>query len=151
LPPRDKMASNSRVVSYQDGVDILTQQVLSFSGQTPYIATIRGTPGIGKSHFGREVLAKLWFLKNGTLIKPHDLEREQEKTLDYVLLEIDKIDNGYERIIGRHVRDFCGKIPDYRMVIVPELAPLLTSTLTFQRVLSFFDLIVENKEHPNYR
>ena len=147
------MLSRSPIVSFQEGIDIFTQRILYYSGSAPYIATIRGESGIGKSYFGRSVLEKLWFRKNGTLTKPHDLEREisQKGTLDYVLLEIDQFDNDYEQIIEGKVKNLCGKIPDYRMVVVHQLAPLLNSNLTLPRILSFFDLVIENKEHPNYR
>ena len=147
------MVSRSPVVSFSEGVEAVSQRVLTYTSTAPYIATIRGISGIGKSHFGREVVGKLYFTKQGTLTKPHDLEREksQKGALDYVLLEIDQYDNAYDEIVERKTRDSFGKVPDYRIAVVHELEPLLDKGLTLQKMLSFFDLVVENKEHPDYR
>ena len=146
------MVSRSPVVSFSDGIEVVTQRILTYPGSAPYITTIRGISGVGKSHFGREVLEKLWFSKKGTLTKPHDLEREvsQKRVLEYVLLEIDQFDNGYEEVIAHKVRDSCDKVPDYRIMMVYELGPLLDEKLTLEKMLAFFDLIVENKDHPDY-
>ena len=141
------------MVSFSEGVEVVSQRVLTYTDAAPYIATIRGMSGIGKSHFGREVVGKLYFQKSGTFTKPHDLGREksQKGALDYVLLEIDQFDNGYDEVTERKTRDACGKIPDYRVVVVYELGPLLDEKLTLARMLTYFDLVVENKEHPDYR
>jgi len=146
------MVSRSPVVSFSEGIEVVTQRILNYSGEKPFIATVRGISGVGKSHFGREVVGRLYFQKQGTLVKPHDLERElsQKGKLNYLLLEIDEIDNPYEILLERKTKEFCGKIPDYRIAILYELAPLLDSTITWNKLLSFFDLIVENPENPNY-
>ncbi|MDO8511194.1 MAG: hypothetical protein Q7S55_03445 [Nanoarchaeota archaeon] len=147
------MISGSPVVSFQEGIDALARRIFTYTGTDPYIATIRGMSGIGKSHFGREVVGKLYFKKQGTLTKPHDLEREKQQkgTLDYVLLEIDQFDNSYDELIDLRTRNLCGKVPDYRIFIVRDLGRLLDEKLKLSRILSFFDLVVENKEHPDYR
>lgn len=147
------MPTRSPVVSFYEGVEVVAARILSYTGPAPYIATIRGMSGIGKSHFGREVLGKVWFSRTGTLTKPHDLERQirQKEKLDYILLEVDQYDNGCDEIIQRKSRDACGKVPDYRVVILRELASLLDENLTLQKMLGFFDLIVENPENPNYK
>lgn len=133
------MISRSPVVSFQEGIDILTQRIFTYTGSAPYIATIRGIPSVGKSHFGREVVGKLYFQKRGTFTKPHNLEREaaQKGVLDYVLLEIDEFDNPYDELIERKTKEFCGKVPDYRIAIIYELAPLLDKTFTLQKIFSF--------------
>lgn len=147
------MVSRSPVVSFPEGIDILAQRIFTYTGAGPYITTIRGMPGIGKSHFGREVVSKLYFQKQGMFIKPHDLEREatQRKKLEYLLLEIDEFDNPYEELIEHRTKDFCGKVPDYRIVIVRDLGRLLDEKLKLSKILGFFDLVVENKDHPDYR
>src|SRR3989344_4830877 len=112
------MVSGSPVVSFQEGIDTLARRIFTYTGTDSYIATIRGMSGIGKSHFGREVVGKLYFKKQGTLTKQHDLEREkkQKGTLDYVLLEIDQFDNPHDELIDLRTRNLCGKVPDYRVV-----------------------------------
>ena len=147
------MISRSPVVSFQEGIEVVTQRILSYSDSTPYIATIRGMPGIGKSHFGREVIGKLYFKKHGTLTKAHDLEleKQQKGRLDYVLLEIDAIDNAYDEIIGRKTKDSFGKMQDYRIAVVHDLGSILDEKLTLAKILEFFDLVVENKENPSYK
>ncbi len=147
------MLSHSPVVSLTEGIEVVTQRIFTYSGSAPYIVTIRGIPGIGKSHFGREIVGKLYFQKQGTLTKPHDLEREisQKGALEYVLLEIDQFDNPYEEIIERKTKDSCRKVPDYCVLIVYELGRLLDKDITLEKLRSFFDLVVENKEHPDYR
>ncbi|MEK6940251.1 MAG: hypothetical protein AABX31_06005 [Nanoarchaeota archaeon] len=75
------LLSRSPVVSFQEGVDTVARRIFAYSGSTPYIATIRGIQGVGKSHFGREVVAKMYFQKPGTLTKPHDLEREKQQKI----------------------------------------------------------------------
>lgn len=147
------MSSRSPVVSFQEGIDFLAKRIFTYTDTGPYIVTIRGISGVGKSHFGRDVVGKLYFQKQGMFTKPHNLEREvtQRERLEYVLLEIDEFDNPYEELIERRIKDFCGKVPDYRIMLVYELAPLLDKDLALQKMLIFFDLIVENKAHPNYR
>ncbi len=146
------MISRSPVVSFSEGIDSLTQRILYYSGSAPYITTIRGMPGIGKSHFGREVMGKLYFLKPGTLTKPHNLEREKQQKgdLDYVMLEIDQFDNPYDGVIEQKTKELYGKVPDYRIVIVHDLGRILGEKLKLASILEFFDLVVENKEHPDY-
>lgn len=147
------MVSHSPVVSFSEGIDVVAQRIFTYAGSVPYVVTIRGISGVGKSHFGREIVGKLYFQKHGTLTKPHDLERELEQKgkLEYVLLEIDEIDNGYGLIIERKTKDLFRKVPDYHIMVVYDLGKMLDEKLTLARILEFFDLIVENKEHPDYR
>ena len=147
------MLSCSPVVDYKQGVEILANKIRSYEENAPYIATIRGIHGIGKSRFGRDILQTSGFSQRGLLIKPHDLRREQYRrdTFKYILLEIDQIDNAYQDLIDLDVKKFCGKKCDYQVLVVHQLAPLLDSSLSLERILKFFDLVVENKEHPSYR
>lgn len=144
------MVSRSPVVSFSEGIDTLTQRILYYSGSAPYITTIRGMPGIGKSYFCREAMGKLYFLKSGTSTKPHNLEREKQQKgdLDYVLLEIDQFDNPYDKIIEQKTKELYGKVPDYRIVIIHDLGRILSEKLTLANILEFFDLVVENKDIP---
>jgi len=147
------MLSHSPVVDYREGVDILAKKIRAYEQNAPYIATIRGISGVGKSHFGRGIVEKLWFSKKGTFTKPHNLEREleQKTALEYALLEIDHIDSDYETLIERKTKQLWGIVPDCRVLIVYDLARLLSSDLSLERIFTFFDLVVENKEHPNYK
>ncbi|MDP3698282.1 MAG: hypothetical protein Q8R47_01710 [Nanoarchaeota archaeon] len=145
--------SRSPVVSFQEGIDVVARRIFTYSHSAPYIATIRGISGVGKSHFGREVLGKLGFSQRGLFTKPHDLSREQyaRDTFKYILLEIDEIDNAYDMIIERKTKDLFCKVPDHRIMVVYDLGRMLDSRITLPRLFSFFDLVVENKKHPNYR
>ncbi len=147
------MLSHSPVVDYREGIDILTSKIRSSEQNAPYVATIRGITGIGKSHFGREVLQTLGYSQRGLFVKPHDLRREQyvQDTFKYILLEIDQIDNEYQDLIDLEVKKRYGTNSDYQILIVHELAPLLGSSLSLEAILKFFDLVVENKEHPHYQ
>jgi hypothetical protein len=147
------MLQHSRVVSFDEGVDLMARRIFTYMGNDSYLTTIRGVEGVGKTHFGREVIGRLYFQKSGTMVKPHDLEREQRQKgkLDYVLLEVDQFDNPYDELIDLTMKKLCGKVPDYRIMIVHELAPLLDEKVTLSEIFKFFDLIVENKNNPAYR
>lgn len=147
------MLQHSKVVSLDEGVDLLARRIFTYMGNSPYIATIRGISSVGKSYFGREIVGKLYFQKQGTLVKPNDVAREQQQKgkLDYILLEIDQFDNPYDELIDLKMKKICGKVPDYRIMIVHELAPLLNQNVTLPRMLEFFDLIVENQGNPQYK
>lgn len=147
------MLSCSPVVDYKQGVEIIANKIRSYEENAPYIATIRGIPGIGKSHFGREVLQTLGFSQHGLFTKPHDLDRDQytRDTFKYILLEIDEIDNEYQGLIDLELKKLYGKASDNQILVVHQLAPLLDSSLGLEQILKFFDLVVENKEHPSYK
>ncbi len=40
---------------------------------------------------------------------------------------------------------------DYRIVIIRDLGRILDEELKLANILEFFDLVVENKERPNYQ
>lgn len=139
---------HSPVVSFQEGIVVVAKRILSYNSEQPYIATIRGMPQVGKTHFGRGVIEKLYYQKQGTLVKPHDLEREiSQKKLEYVLLEIDQFDSPYDMLIDTKTKNLYGKVPDTRILVVHDLEPLL-GDLPLDKVLQFFDLVVENDTHP---
>ena len=147
------MLSRCPVVDYQEGVDLLYHKIESFSGNKPYIVTIRGISGIGKSHFGRDVLQHFGYSRRGLLTKPHDLSREQyaRNPLDFLLLEIDWVDNAYQDLIDLTVQKRYGKRCDSQIVLVHQLDPLVDSFQDLEKVLKYFDVVVENMEHPAYK
>ena len=66
------------------------------------------------------------------------------------MLEIDQFDNPFDGVIEQKTKELYGKVPDYRIVIVHDLGSILDEKLKLARILEFFDLVVENKEHTHY-
>ncbi len=141
--------NHSPVMDYADAVDFLAGKVFHYGEQRgekkPYIAVVGGFPGIGKTHFCRDIVGKLAFQKKGAVTKPHDLEqcvRQYGKGQDYYLIENHDahymlIDNDSKRILG--------KVPDIRIFMVRQLSGVLNPPeLTLEKMLECFNLIVEN-------
>ncbi len=131
-------------MDYPEAVDFLAQTILNYSGQKPYVATVEGMAGIGKTRFCREVWGEIGFSKRGTVTKPHDLEREvlQKGILDFYLIENH---DAVQEMIKRDVQRHFGKNIDSRILILSSLAPYLNPPeVTIEKLAGVFSLIVEN-------
>ena len=105
---------------------------------------IEGITGIGKTHFGREVVGRIHFNKRGKLTKPHDLERDarQEGILEYYLIENHDAD---DTVINLNIKKFFHKTADKRVLVVSDLAVILDPPhLTLGMMVRRYGLIVEN-------
>ncbi len=142
------MAINSLVMDFSEAVDFLAEIILVYEGKKPYVATVEGIAGIGKTYFCRSIWGIIGFNKQGTVTKPHDLRREifqqntRKRTLDFYLIE--NHDAGYE-LINREVQQFFDKEINSRILMVSGLSPLLDSSeITLEKLARVFNLIVEN-------
>lgn len=138
------MFSDSFVLNYQEGVDKLAREIFYYRGEGPYIAVIEGVAGIGKTHFGREVVGRILFNKRGKLTKPHDLERDvrQEGILEYYLIENHDADDA---VMNLNAKKFLHKTADKRVLVVSDLAAVLNPPrLTLGMVAGRYGLVVEN-------
>ncbi len=135
-------------MDFPEAVDFLAQTILNYSGRKPYVATVEGIAGIGKTHFCREVWNIIGFNKTGTVTKPHDLEREiaqltaRKGRLDFYLIENH---DAVQEMIEREAQHYFGKKIDSRILILSSLAPYLNPPeVTIEKLAEVFSLIVEN-------
>lgn len=131
-------------MDFPEAVGFLAQTILNYSGRKPYVATVEGIAGIGKTHFCREVWGIIGFNKTGTVTKPHDLEREilQKGSLDFCLIENH---DAVQEMIVRDTQKYFHKNINSRILILSSLAPYLSPPeVTIEKLAEVFSLIVEN-------
>ncbi len=138
------MFTYSPVMDYQEAVDFLAERILDYK-EKPFVATIEGFSGIGKTHFLRDVGGVVGFKRRGTAPKLQDLRREVEErpNLDYYLIERKQYDTLYKLTEMELERHF-NKESDFRILMVTDISTYLNPQISLERLTSVFQLIVNN-------
>lgn len=135
---------DSPIVNYKQGADMVASRIFLYRGEKPYLAVLYGVPGIGKTHFAKEVIQKVWPAKKGEVVKPHDLARNQYQlhTPDYLLIENQE---SLPLVIEMETKRNFHKTPDLWVLLVSDLAKILDPPrLTLEMILHQFNFVVEN-------
>ncbi len=134
---------NVPFVEYDKGVEILATQVLLHRNEKPYLATIDGFMGVGKTNFALDVLSEVYFNKRGAVVKEHDLEREFSQGMrEYFLIENH---GAFRPLMNRRLDFFFDKKPDLHILVVSSFANIINfPTEKIEKLRQNYNLIVEN-------
>ena len=134
----------SPIVNYKQGADMVASRIFLYQGEKPYLAVLYGVPGIGKTHFAKEVIQKVWPAKKGEVVKPHDVARQQyqRNQPDYLLIENQE---SLPQVIEMETKRNFHRTPDLWLLLVSDLAKILDPPqLTLEMILRQFNFVIEN-------